>query len=147
MKEKFQQDLEAGNEGEREIAAYLKKKGLEPIEFRKDWRWDIKCQGKRGTTTFEVKTDTYEKWRGYTGNMFIEKTCSGKASGISTTEADIFVYYFPHLNEAWFIKTEKLRKNLPQFHITYSNGDEGRVSGYLVDREWFRYLFHVVKIT
>jgi hypothetical protein len=42
--------------------------------------------------------------------MAIEFECRGKSSGIAVTQADFFVYFFPHLGEIWNIRCSKLRE-------------------------------------
>jgi hypothetical protein len=63
------------------------------------------CFGK--AKTFELKTDIYPK---DTGNLVIEFESWGEPSGISVTQADYFITYFPHFGEIWNIRTETLKK-------------------------------------
>ena len=76
--------------------------------------FDLLFQGNgEDPTTFEVKTDLWEKdWdKGGSGNMAIEYKCRGRQSGISVTKATYFVYYLVNVSDKhiWVIETKKLR--------------------------------------
>jgi len=82
---------------------------------------------------YEVKADRLaHKWGMKT--MFIEYECSGKPSGISTTEADYWFYFMVRPNgtsRRFLIPIQALRdacKDCP----SKSGGDGWRVKGYIV---------------
>jgi hypothetical protein len=160
----FNTDIKDGEKGEAIIIDFLTNYGFKLINDNKDNKYDLKMLTNKGSeTTFEVKTDVYcypERYKQVgnmtihisasdTGNMFVEKECRGKASGIAVTKAKYFVMYYPYLHEVWFIKTEKLRKLIEEndFHITENSGDIGSgTRGYLIVREDFKEHFKIQKI-
>jgi len=150
--EKFKTDLVGGELGERVFASYLKQqKGFDIISFNDDYKWDIKTEYFCKEITFEVKTDRYEFLKGVkTDNMFIETSCNNKSSGISKTEADFFVYFFPDYEEAYLISVKRMRELLltrqDLFRYTTQSGDGGKVKGYLINRVDNRELFKVYNI-
>ena len=154
---KWLKDLEQGNKGERVIAAYItnKKPHYKVAEFRNDKKYDFRLTSStESDLSFEVKTDRFEFMKGYkTYNIFIETSCSGKPSGIMSSEADYFVYYFPDFEEAYFISSDKLRDfvrehNEDEDGIEWKSqsGDGGRVEGVCIHRRYWRKIFNVVKI-
>lgn len=147
---KFKEDLKWGQIGERVIAKWLEKyKGFQTIDFGNDNKYDIEMKKDDKKVLLEVKTDRYEFFKKkITGNIFIETTCSEKLSGIHTTKSDIFVYFFPDLEEAFFIKVKDLKNLIKEypFRRTNRSGDKGKVTGLLIDREEFRSHFRVEKI-
>jgi hypothetical protein len=83
------------------------------------------------------------------GNMFIEFECRGKPSGIVVTKADIFITYFKHYNEIWYIPTFNLIELIASegFQTTEQSGDEGsNTKGYLIPREEYKEHFKIRKI-
>lgn len=150
--EKFKTDLVGGELGERVFASYLQQtKGFDIISFNNDYKYDIKTEYLCKEITFEVKTDRYEFLKGVqTNNMFIEVSCNNKPSGISKTEADIFVYFLPDYEEAYLISVKKLKELLltrPElFRYTTQSGDGGKVKGYLINRYENKNLFKVYNI-
>ncbi len=95
----------------------------------------------------EVKSERHiwEK----TGNHFVEFECRGKESGIKVTKAKYFVTYFPYLQEAWFILTNKLKKliNDNELPITTDAGDEkSGTKGYLINRELYKEHFKILNV-
>ena len=109
----FKKDIITGERGEDIIINYLSNMGFIFINKNKDYKYDFKMlypyqDGSAREITYELKTDVYPK---DTGNIVIEFESRGKLSGISITEADYFVTYFPHFGEIWNIETIEL-KNL-----------------------------------
>jgi hypothetical protein len=154
---KWLQDLAQGNTGERVVCEYLLSKrpqyGL--AEYNNDSRYDFRLTSStENDLTFEIKSDCYEYLKGFmTYNIFVETSCSNKPSGIMTSEADYFVYYFPYLEEAYFIQSDKLREFVREHNedddgIEYKNraGDGQRVEGVCIHRNYHRDIFNVVKI-
>lgn len=68
--------------------------------------YDLKVIHKSDTTTYEVKAD---RMTHRTGNIVIEFECSNKPSGITTTEADFWVYFVDGTNTYYIIPTEHIR--------------------------------------
>lgn len=147
---KWLNDLSEGNKGERVVAEHFTRKyRLTDIKFNDDYRYDFKGIRSGETISFEVKTDRYEYFKGHkTFNMFIEISCSGNPSGISNSQADNFVYYFPDLEKAFIIPMAKLRLLVMtnNLQLTEQSGDGGRVQGYLVHRNLFKDWFNIITI-
>jgi len=154
---KWLKDLAQGNKGERVIAEYItdKRPTYKVAEYRNDKLYDFRITSStESEITFEVKTDRYEHIKGYkTYNIFIEVSCSGRDSGIMSSEADYFVYYFPDFEEAYFIQSDKLRDFVREHNedgdgIDWKSrsGDGGRVEGVCIHRNYHKDIFNVVKI-
>lgn len=148
--EKWLNDLSEGQKGERVIANYFNKNfGLDAITYNNNSDYDFVGRKDGKTIYFEVKTDRYEYFKGEkTFNMFIEITCSGKPSGILTSKADHFVYYYPDLEKFYIIKMDDLRLLCikENIQLTSMSGDGGRTEGYLVHRNFWKDKFKVYSI-
>jgi len=149
--EKFKKDLQQGELGEQIIASFFNKKfGLEDIIFRGEGKeWDFKGIKQGKEISFEVKTDRYEYFtKERTYNMFIEISCSGKPSGILSSKAEHFVYYYPDFEEFYIIPMDELRLLVSNEDIERAelSGDGGRTEGFLVHRNLFKDKFKVYKI-
>jgi hypothetical protein len=145
----FISDLKLGNEGEETIIKYLLDNGCKYVDSNNDNKYDLKMIKKDVETTYEIKTDVKCAPLFDTGNIFIEFESRGKASGISVTQADWFVTYFKYLKEAWFIKSDKLKKliNENDFQTFKDAGDVGSAThGYLIKRKDFKEYFYVYKL-
>jgi len=144
-KEKFYKDLKEGEIGERIVAEFLKTKGYEIIEYNKDIKWDVMVRKNGVYQTLEIKTDRWEYFNWVTNNMFIETYCNNKPSGISATSADWFIYFFPDWEIAYSIKVKDLRQLMNErgdiFRITKRAGDNGLVTGRLINRKEWGHLF------
>lgn len=147
----FKLDLAKGEQGEVEVAEFLKQIGFEILNFNKDMDYDILAIQRRLVSvlddklntkyneqyTFEIKTDEWEHYHNkITNNMFIEISCNNKPSGIAGSKADFFIYYFPKHETLYVIDRLKLIKELYSMGAIRSSqsGDGGRVLGYLIDR-------------
>ncbi len=145
----FKKDLKLGNDGEYVIVEFLIKQGCEYVDSNDDNKYDIKMKKNNVKTTYEIKTDVKIAPLFDTGNLFIEYESRGKDSGISVSEADWFVTYLPYFKEAWFIKTNKLKKLISEneFPTFKDAGDIGSSThGYLIKRKDFKKHFHVYKV-
>ena len=146
----FRTDLKLGNEGEMVVVNFLETKGLTHLSSNNDNKYDVKMCDENGVElTYEIKTDVKCAPLFDTGNIFIEFESRGKVSGIVVTEADWFVTYFKYLNEAWFIKTDKLKELIREndFPTFKDAGDIGSAThGYLIKRKDFKKYFYVCKI-
>jgi hypothetical protein len=87
-------------------------------------------------TTIESKADRQTLT---TGNIAIEFRCSGKPSGISTTEADHWIYYVVGSRDYYLIPTRVIRKAIAerQFSRTCRGGDNYNAELYLFGRAVF----------
>lgn len=138
---KFQDDLIDGQVGEKTIVEFLLKKDkkFQFVTFNNDKLYDFILDRDGKDIKFECKTDCYEHFKGYnTNNIFIEVRHKGNPSGVMVTEADFFVYYFPFHEKVYFIKTKELKRLLIEnqglFIRKELSGDEGRVTGYTINR-------------
>lgn len=159
----FRKDISVGENGERILIEYYKQYGGHFIKKSSDSEmpyWDLMFEfPENKIIKTEVKTDVWvipgkTLSNGFvvkgkdSGNIFIEKHCRGKDSGIKITTADWWVNIFYHLGEIWFIKVSELKKLIEEndFKITQQSGDEGsNTSGYLISREDFKKYFIIKK--
>ena len=77
-------------------------------EQAEDWAKEL-----FGNAKIEVKLDSMAH---KTGNMFIEVYSRNKPSGISTTEADYWVYKFSNSGTAIVISTQRLKELVRKFY-------------------------------
>ena len=114
MNDDFEKDLADGQKGEAAVKHFVETTLEIPFFKYNDTKaFDIMFQSLgEDPTTFEVKTDLWEKdWdKGGSGNMAIEYSCRGKPSGIAVSKAKYFVYYLVNVSDKqiWMIETEKL---------------------------------------
>ena len=152
----FRKDISVGENGERILIEFYKQYKGRFIKKSSDSEmpyWDLMFEfPENKIIKTEVKTDVWvipgkTLSNGFivkgkdSGNIFIEKHCRGKGSGISITTADWWVNIFYHLGEIWFIKVDKLKKLIKDndFKVTEQSGDEGsNTSGYLIPRMEFK---------
>ena len=102
--------------------------------------YDLIITHKSKTYKIEVKSD---RQAGKTGNMAIEYECNGKPSGITTTEADYYVYFIIYMDEiqedglpreeCYKIPIKKLIKIAKECH-NVRGGDGNRSCMYLVHK-------------
>ena len=135
----FKKDLNEGNEGENLVIEHLKKLGGILVSKNNDNRYDALIERNNQKIKYEIKTDVFCKPSYDTGNIFVEVECRGKESGIMVTEAKWFVTYYKHLNEIWYIETDKfielIEKNKKNFIFKQYSGDENsNTKGWLVPR-------------
>lgn len=150
-RQKFKKDLKKGQEGEYDMAVYLKDKGFDRIHFNDDAKWDLKSiSPKTGMMTFfEIKTDLLCKdEQSDTGNMAIEIRYRGNPSGISSSESDVLMYYFPYFSEnnVWMIKIKELKdlikSEIKNFRVV-NGGDDNQSEIILIPREKFKEHFYI----
>ena len=150
-KSNFKEDLVKGVTGEYDMAVYLKDKNFETIHFNTDAKWDLKSISPNTgmMTFFEVKTDFFCKDKETdTGNIAVEIRYKGRPSGISSSESDVLMYYFPYFNKdnVWMIKINKLKEfiknNIKDLRVV-KGGDDNQSEIVLIPREKFRERFHV----
>ena len=137
MKNRFHHALRVSNKIETKIANLFASNGYEVISMSNDNSYDFVIKKGFEVKTYEVKTDFFIRKDFDTGNMFIEYECRNKPSGISTTSADWYVYYYFNLDELWFIKTSDLKDLIEEytFLTTFQSGDDNsNTRGYLIPR-------------
>ena len=146
----FNSDLNLGQTGEKHVALDLISEGSTFIKYNNDKYYDLMMLMPNGKELlFEVKTDDYCKPGNDTGNIFIEFECRNNQSGINVTKSDYFVYYYIHLGEMWYIKTNNLKKLISEnnFRRTEFSGDKGsNTKGYLIPKKRFIKFFNVRKV-
>ena len=133
----FKKDIILGEEGESVMINDLISMGATYSSSNKNNTHDVIVNFKGRDICYECKTDFFDD----TGNMFIETSCRGKASGIEVTKADWFVTYFKKLNEIWYIKTDKLKKILSENKhkkATQCGDDGSNTEGVLLNKNMFR---------
>ena len=117
MNYNFDEDLKDGKKGEQVIRFFVESTlGQRYIKDNDTSAYDLLFEDDNiDLITYEVKTDLWERdWdKGGSGNMAIEYKCRGKPSGIRTTMATHFAYYFPNIEDKhlWVIEVKNL-KNL-----------------------------------
>lgn len=144
-KEKFYMDLKQGEAGEVIIANYFNKLQYETeLNPNKNGDYDVKLLKDKRTILLEIKTDEYYK-KSRTNNMVFEVSCSGKPSGLNSTKAHYYVYYFPEEKIAYMASISKIKSIIGQCTTVYG-GDGGRAKLYLVDRTIWGEHFKIINI-
>ena len=97
---------------------------------------------------FEVKTDDYCTDDSDTGNIAVEIKYKGNPSGISTTYAQWFVYYYKHVSKdnLWMIQVDNLKSLIKENikDIKFVNGGDNNDSYIaLIPRDKFRDKFGI----
>lgn len=121
----FVKDLKNAKVTEEEVAQLLiKKHGAEILDFNNTASHDITATIDEKTFTFEVKEDFQ---CGDTGNVAVEYSCRGKASGIETTQAEYYIYKIHLKDKIEYVMSsvEKLRDSIAnkQYFRTVNGGD------------------------
>ena len=117
----FDKDLKDGLQAEEEVKKLLKKHfnvGGSDIETLDTKEYDIKIVSKN--LTFEVKNDLMAET---TGNIAIEYKSRAKASGISVTKADYWIYKFAGV--FYMIETNRLKEEVFEKKNYWRSGVNG----------------------
>lgn len=127
----YKKDYKIANRTEHEVAQLIQfanRGKVRRIEHNNDNKFDLKVTFLDGTKiTIEIKEDfTCQR----TGNVGLEYECRGKASGISVSQADVYLYKIHEPSGEitfWMIKTETLKKLIESqaFHRIVVGGDAG----------------------
>lgn len=128
---KFSKQLSQGQKYELESLNYLDYDSFKhDTKYRKEYDLIIIKDGKE--IKIEVKSD---RQASRTGNLAIEYECNRKPSGITSTEADFWIYFIVHpdRDEVYKIPIENLRELVKDCHKV-SGGDGGRSRMYLLHR-------------
>jgi len=132
----FKSDLKLGEEYQQKYLSLIDYDSYEMAtgNFK---AYDIKITQHPHTKTCEVKAD---RMTARTGNVVIEFECSGKPSGITSTEADYWVYFIVGTNEYIKIDTPVLRQLIADNKWTrkVKGGDGWRSNMYLFPKETFQ---------
>ena len=145
----MEKDLAWGERWERVIGLYLFFNGVSEMTYNNDSRYDIKGVYKSNVTKFEIKSDRYKN----TGNMALEIYDNGKLSGISVSEADVFIYNYTNISELYvylfFIPLVELKKVLKDNESKLNiikGGDDKEASIILLPMAEYKEYFKVVKL-
>ena len=109
----YEEDLKLGEENEMIVSKFLEGKGMKYISSCTYKNYDLlMSDNKNNEIKFEVKTDVLVTKDNDTGNVAIEIRYKGEPSGVSSTEAKWFVYYFANLDKEnlWMISVDNLKK-------------------------------------
>lgn len=127
----FKADHKIAIKTEQEVADLIMKSNkhkIVSIEFNDDNRYDLKVVLKDGDVlTVEIKEDfTCRK----TGNVGLEFECRGRASGISVSQADVYLYKLHEPNGDigfYIVETETLKKMIKDkiYSRIVTGGDPG----------------------
>jgi len=122
----FHKDLEFGRRYEELAASMVSSSPIEWSPNKAFKAWDFRTP----TTTYEVKADRLAHRY---GNAFIEFECSSLASGICSSEADMWIYFVIRGEEldAYCIPRLELLE-LCKGCVVKSGGDNYRSRGYIV---------------
>ena len=115
----FHSDLAFGVESEKLLSRALKREGFTPeqsFDGTCDVRYDVKV---------EVKTD--REWQ-RTGNVAVEFKYRDKPSGISTTEAHIYVYVLDGVSAFWYVGVDELKTFLKNTVCKRVKGGDNNMS-------------------
>ena len=134
MSRKFYRDLQLGKLYEKKALNYFKYKCVEypPEGAFKEYDFILHTDN-NNKIKVEVKSDTL----GYkTKNIVIEYECYNKPSGITTSEADFWIYFLIHpedenKNEVYKIPTNEL-KEICKGHKYVCGGDNKMAKLYLL---------------
>ena len=103
------------------------------MKYNSDFKYDLEVGQLMGESKFhsmlsnskiEVK---YDRKSRETGNVFIEFESRGKPSGIATSQADYWAYFFGD-EECLVISTERLKKKLKSLNPPRIRGGDNNTS-------------------
>lgn len=147
-RDNFYNDLSWGEKWEQVIGLYLSLNGCSNIEPNpeKNYKYDLSGKERGVPTKWEIKSDKYPK----TGNMVIEIRDAGKPSGISKTEADVFIYNYTNISDKFiylfFIDVKDLkslvRDNFDKLKVVHG-GDNNESEIVLIPMKKFQSYFRV----
>jgi len=120
---KFEADLEASQAGVREFSRQIASRGATNIILGDTKEFDVKWTQGKEVFTCEIKEDLLAE---KTGNVAIEVSSRGKASGLSTTTADYYVYLI--MGHFYMIKTEKLHAEIIRYNFRLVKGGDDNTS-------------------
>lgn len=120
----FGTDLAFGKEYEKKLLDYIEHDTAEfsPVGCK---GWDVELTYQGVPVKYEVKCD---RMACRTGNVAIEIACSGKPSGISSTEANFYAYFivFPTMSPTlYLIPTDALKELIVDKKYRRVKGGDG----------------------
>lgn len=125
----FHSDLAVATKTEREVGEFLESKyNLKVLEHNNDNRYDLLVENQTGYRIgIEIKEDFMSH---STGNIAIEYHSRGKPSGISVTQAEIYIYkvvYPDGRYELLSAKVDDIRKAISEskYFRVVNGGDAG----------------------
>ena len=122
---KFENDLEFGNTYEKKAINLFEYKSFEIKKgFFKEYDIIFELEEQKELKV-EVKADRRTK---QTGNMVIEYESRGKPSGITTTEADKWVYFVDGTDDVYIIPTKILKKKIEKLKPPKVKGGDNYTS-------------------
>lgn len=141
---KFQNQLSQGQKYEKKCLNYLE---YDSVKHMKGYfkEYDLIITKGEEEIKIEVKSD---RQASKTGNLAIEYECNKKPSGITSTEADYWIYFIVHpdRDECYKIPIDDL-KNLVKDCRKVSGGDGMRSRMYLLHRTKIQnYLVEKLKV-
>ena len=128
-KKQFEKDLKKGEEVERKLTKYIKKKYPKAYKIEGENK-DADIVIPETEETIEVKNDMGSS---DTPNYFIETSCNYESSGITSTKADYWAIY-DEVDVIW-IKTSKLKALcllMGKEWIGYPSGCNSQVEAFLI---------------
>jgi hypothetical protein len=143
--DKFKNDLNKGEIGEKFIGNYFKSRGWSiKYNTNKDSDYDLMIKKGERIISLEIKTDEYYLKR-KTNNMVFEVSYNNKPSGINSTKADYYIYYFP-AEKLFYMASIKTIREIIMFCRTTMGGDKNLSKLYLVDRTEWAHKFKVIEV-
>ena len=129
----FKKDLEFGKEAEELTVQYLKQKypnTKRVTGYNKGFDIDIVDINKTAEVKYDRQTDGPDD---YTGNLFIECESRNGSSGIETTTADIWFYWYSSLNKVVSFEPSVIREMIKKYgYEKVRGGDSWTSRGYLI---------------
>jgi hypothetical protein len=146
----FNRDIITGQDGEKVVLEHvLSMTNGTLVDVNNDNKFDFMVKKSGIDKTYEIKTDEYCRAGFDNGNLFVEVECRGKASGLSVTKADWYVFYLPFRKQIWYILSNDLRKLIDDNNfrkVTNSGDKDSNTVGYLIPRRKFKEYFKVYEL-
>jgi hypothetical protein len=137
----FEDDLKFGNIYESLLLNYIPD-DFDEIEMspndKKFKPWDLRVSKQNYVCKYEVKAD---RWTNKTGNFCIEYECFNQASGIATTEADVWAYFVVKSNtdqDCYLIPVKYIKSLIEEgSYKKMIGGDKQRSKFFLIPKSKF----------
>lgn len=134
----FKKDLEFGKEAENLTVKILKQrwpKTKRVTGYHKEWDIEIPEIDMTIEAKYDKQTEGPDR---KTGNLFIECESRGEPSGIETSKADYWFYWYCSLRKLVRIPTSLLKETIRKNNFRKVNGGDSNSSkGYLVPVKLF----------
>lgn len=144
----FKIDIKTGEQGEDFIKNFLISKGFKFISKNNNYKYDLLMSYNDVNYTYEIKTDVLLSDKKDTGNIVVEFESRNKPSGVSTSQADYYVYYIPAFKEVWNIKMDALKRLISSenFRIVSGGDKKSNTKMYLINRNKYKKYFNIYSI-